>query len=326
RGFPFMDQLEYPTVQEYATFLAQFKTGSIYDGTGIRAEDILPTKKDVPALELMQTYYATRLQRVGFGMANDSLFKDERLRQAWVLTWDRDLYMGTVYNVDKFREGGLTVDVVNESGLQANTYAGWLLDPLGKDFGPNSKYFKKDLAEAKKLITAAGFASGVVDNFELVYPARSAAVPAAYFDGLDALIGMTQESGLFKWKLNQVQNYYADWFPKYHNQSMGTFSGVTVSLSSLAEDPANYLFSYYNSKGSLRQGSDSTLDDLTGKAIKEFDTKKRQDVVKEIQRYEGGKNFYPRVGGGTGFSLAWPAVRNREVYRGGARSLAVATL
>jgi len=167
----------------------------------------------------------------------------------------------------------------------------------------------------------------VVENFELVYPARSAAVPAAYYDGLDALIGMTQESNLFKWKLNVVQNYFADWFPKYHNQSAGPFSGVTISLSNLAEDPANYMFSYYNSKGTLRQGSDSTLDDLTSKAIAEFDSKKRQALVHEIQRYEGGKNFYPRLGGGTGFSLSWPAVRNREVYRGGtARSQAISTL
>ena len=49
-------------------------------------------------------------------------------------------------------------------------------------------------------------------------------------------------------------------------------------------------------------------------------------VVWDIQRYEGGKNFNPRVGGGTGFSLGWSAVRNRDVYRGGARSLATATV
>jgi hypothetical protein len=61
--------------------------------------------------------------------------------------------------------------------------------------------------------------------------------------------------------------------------------------------------------------------------VQEFDAKKRMSLVHEIQRYEGGKNFYPRVGGGTGFSLAWPAVRNREVYRGGtARAQALATL
>ena len=97
-------------------------------------------------------------------MANDSPFRDERLRQAWVLTWDRELYLDTVFNADKFSAGGVPVDIVNESGLQANTYAGWLLDPQGKDFGPNAKYFKKDLAEAKKLVVAAGFASGVVET------------------------------------------------------------------------------------------------------------------------------------------------------------------
>ena len=120
----------------------------------------------------MQTYYTTRLQRTGFGMAGDSLFRDERLRQAWVLTWDRELYLQTMFNAEKFRAGGVPVDIVNESALQANTYAGWLLDPLGKDFGPNSKYFKKDLAEAKKLVVAAGFANGVVEH-DLTYPARS---------------------------------------------------------------------------------------------------------------------------------------------------------
>jgi len=130
-----------------------------------------------------------------------------------------------------------------------------------------------------------------------------------------------------KWKLNLIQNYFAEWFPRYHNQSNGTFSGVTISLSNLAEDPANYLFSYYNSRGTLRQGSDSTLDELTSKAVQEFDAKKRQSIVHEIQRYEGGKNFFPRLGGGTGFSLGWPAVRNREVFRGGtARSQAISTL
>src|SRR4029078_1091715 len=117
-------------------------------------------------------------------------------------------------------------------------------------------------AQANKRTVGAGYSSGVGENFELIYPARSAAVPAAYQDGLDALIGMTQESNLFKWKLNVIQNYFAAWFPKYHNQSAGPFSGVTISLSNLAEDPANYLFSYYNSKGTLRQAAEAIVYDF----------------------------------------------------------------
>jgi ABC-type transport system substrate-binding protein len=316
-GFPFMDQLEYPSVQEYAQFLAQLKAGNIYESTGIQAQDILSTKNDVPQLELLSAYYSTVLPRVGFGTAPGAPFLDERLRQAWVLTWDRQLFLDTVFNGDKFAQAGLKISVTNESGLQSNNYAGWLLDPLSKDFGPNSKFFKQDVAEAKKLVTAAGYPNGV-ENFDLFYAAPAAQVPAAYTPLVQPVIGMTQDSGLFKWKLNVVQNF-PEFLGKYHNQATAPFSGVSISLSNLTEDPTNYLFSYYNSKGSLRMGSDSTLDELTSKAVQEFDDKKRRDVVHEIQRYEGGKNYFPRLGGGTGFSLAWPAVRNRMVYQGGSR-------
>ena len=314
-GFPFMDALEFPTVQEYATFLAQFKAGNIYDGTGILAEDILSTKKDVSELELMTTYFSTVLNRVGFGV-DPGPFTDERVRQAYVLTWDRDIFLTTVFNADKFGQQGLDVTLANESGLQSNTYKGWLIDPLSSDFGPNSKFFKKDYVEAKKLLDAAGFPDGVKD-YDLYTAAPSAGLPAAYGALLEAVVGLSQDSGLFNPNRVNVQNFFSEFIPKYHNQARGSFAGVSISLSNLAEDPANYLFSYYNTHGSLRMGTDSTLDDLTAKAIVEFDNEKRMQIVHDIQRYEGGMNYYPRLGGGTGFSLAWPVVRNREVYRGG---------
>jgi peptide/nickel transport system substrate-binding protein len=317
-GFPFMDELEFPTVQEYATFLSQFKAGNIYDGTGIIAEDVIQTKKDVSQLELMTTYFGTVLNRVGFGAA-DGPFTDERVRQAYVLTWDRDLFLTTVYNADKFQQGGLDVTLANESALQANTFKGWLLDPRSSDFGPNSKFFTRDIAEAKKLLAAANFPDGVSD-YDLYTAAPAAGVPAAYNQLLETVVGLTQDSGLFNPNRVNVQNFFSEFIPKYHNQALAPFSGVSISLSNLSEDPANYLFSYYNSMGSLRMGTDSMLDDLTSKAIAEFDDTKRQQLVQDIQRYEGGKNFYPRLGGGTGFWLAWPAVRNRNTYQGGSRA------
>ena len=314
-GLPFMDELDFPTVQEYATFLSQFKAGNIYDGTGIIAEDVLPTKKDASQLELMTTYFSTVLNRVGFGAAPGP-FTDERVRQAYVLTWDRDLFLSTVFNADKFKASGLDVTLINESGLQSNTYKGWLLDPKSSDFGPNSKFFTKDVAEAKKLLTAAGFPNGVTD-YNLYTAAPAAGLPAAYTQLLETVVGLGQDSGLFKPNRVNVQNFFSEFIVKYHNQALAPFSGVSISLSNLSEDAANYLFSYYNSKGSLRMGTDATLDDMTSRAITEFDDKKRAQIVQDIQRYEGGKNYYPRLGGGTGFWLAWPAVRNRNVYQGG---------
>jgi ABC-type transport system substrate-binding protein len=312
----YIDEVNWPTVSEYASFLAQFRAGAVHLGVGIRAEDVLPTKRDLPQLELMPTYFTSRIQRPGFGAAPDSPFRDERLRQAWMMTIDRDLYLDTVFNLSNYRDAGLPVDVVWESGLQADMYEGWVLNARDeKAFGPNAKYFKYDLEEAKKLVAAAG--QSVPMDAELYLPARQVVRNVSYWDGLEALFGMTAESGVFKVNLHLLDNYDAEWVPKYHNQSQNQYSGVTISLSSLAQDPATYLHSYYNSKGALRQGTDSTLDDLTTRMVREFDTKKRMELGFEIQRYEGQKMYFPCLGGATGFSLGWPAVRNREVHRGG---------
>ncbi|HWO73593.1 MAG TPA: ABC transporter substrate-binding protein, partial [Dehalococcoidia bacterium] len=98
QDIPYIDEINWPTVTEYASFLAQFRAGAIHLGVGVRAEDVLPTKRDLPQLELMETYFSTRIQRPGFGVAPDSPFLDERLRQAWMMTIDRDLYLDTVFN------------------------------------------------------------------------------------------------------------------------------------------------------------------------------------------------------------------------------------
>jgi ABC-type transport system substrate-binding protein len=313
---PYIEEINWPTVPEYASFLAQFRAGAIHLAAGIRAEDVLSTKRDLPQLELMPTYFSTRIQRPSFGAAPDSPFRDERLRQAWMMTIDRDLYLETVFNLTNYRNAGLPVDVLWESGLQADMYDGWVLNARDeKEFGPNAKYFKYDLEEAKKLVAAAGFSAPM--DAELYLPARQVVRNVAYWDGLEALFGMTAESGVFKVNLHLLDNYDAEWVPKYHNQSTNQYSGVTISLSSLAQDPATYLHSYYNSRGALRQGTDSTLDDLTTKMVREFDTKKRMEIGFEIQRYEGQKMYFPRLGGATGFSLGWPAVRNRDVRQGG---------
>jgi ABC-type transport system substrate-binding protein len=316
RDIPYIDEMNWPTVAEYAAFLAQFRTGAVHVAAGVRAEDVLPAKRDLPELELMPTYFTSRIQRPGFGVAPDSPFRDERLRQAWMMTIDRDLYLDTVFNLSNYRDAGLPVEVVWESGLQADMYEGWLLNARDeKEFGANAKYFKYNVDEAKRLVGAAGYKAPM--DAELYLPARQVVRNVQYWDGLEPLFGMTAESGVFKVNLHLLNNYDAEWVPQYHNQSLGPFSGATISLSLLAQDPATYLHSYYNSKGALRQGTDGTLDELTTKMVREFDTKKRMELGFEIQRYEGQKMFFPRIGGATGFSLGWPAVRNREVERGG---------
>ena len=67
------------------------------------------------------------------------------------------------------------------------SYEGWWLDPKGKDFGPNAKYFQHDLAEAKKLLAAAGYPNGFETTSHYVTGPELGATPgfAAVLDGFD---------------------------------------------------------------------------------------------------------------------------------------------
>jgi hypothetical protein len=66
------------------------------------------------------------------------------------MTIDRDLFIDTFYNVASFEKSGLDMATGLSTAVRCDS-PGWWLDPKGKDFGPNAKYFKYDLAEAKKL-------------------------------------------------------------------------------------------------------------------------------------------------------------------------------
>ena len=154
-----------PIVPEYATALAQFKAGNIYSmGSGrntpkMRPEDILADQEGRAAPQIYPERPRRRRRRAwASAVCGKSPFLDERVRQAFSMSIDRDLYMDTFLNVAKFQSEGLPVETRWNTGLAA-TFDGWWLDPKGKNFGPNAKYYKHDIAEAKKLLAAAGYAT-----------------------------------------------------------------------------------------------------------------------------------------------------------------------
>jgi len=118
---------------------------------------VLQTKKDVPALSI----YAGGMGSSGLGVVfgfrptEKAPFRDERLRQAFSMTWDRDQFIDVQFNVSGFRNQGIPIETSWSTAVQNNYFGSWYLNPQGKDFGPNAKYFKRDVAEAKKLMAAA---------------------------------------------------------------------------------------------------------------------------------------------------------------------------
>jgi peptide/nickel transport system substrate-binding protein len=168
KDFALSDQIDLPILPEYAAVLGQLKAGNIYY-FAVRGEDILTIKREEPRLQIYENDFTPNTTELTFGLLPEgkSPFLDERVRQAYSMSWDRDAYLDTFNNINNFRSEGLPVESRWNSVVSAKWDGVWL-DPQGKDFGPNAKYFKHDVAEAKKLLAAAGYPSGFDTNSNYV--------------------------------------------------------------------------------------------------------------------------------------------------------------
>jgi ABC-type transport system substrate-binding protein len=323
--YPYMETLELPIVIEYAAALAQFKAGAIYQLTAsnVTADDILPTKRDVPDLTLIPTEIGANTVRILFGFqdGNDSPFRDIRLRQAFSYATDRDLFIDAVYNVSGFEKEGLTMNTAWNTALAA-TNEGWWLDPKSKDFGDTAKYLQHNIAEAKKLVQAASGSPSMDIN---AYYVTTSEYGRDFPKHVEIILGMIREAGLNA-KTNPV-GFTTDWRPKFADIH-GDHPGVAFRIDNGRPDPGDNLFSHYNSKAALFQGftpdgkstfaGDPKMDDWTTKMRREFDTKKRIALAQELQKYEAQMQYWPLApGGANSFRLAWPCIQNFGVYTGG---------
>ena len=308
-NLPYMDEMQLPIISEYASGLAQFKTGNIYS-FAVNAEDLIPTKRDIPAIEITSGPSLTStLWHVIFGRKGH--FVDERLRQAYVMTWDRDAFLDTFYNVSRFEAEGLPMQTAYESGIQANFWRGWFIDPKDeKAFGANAKYFKKDLAEARKLVTAAGFPDGVPTTIHYPEPG----INANWTKFHEVVTGFVEESKLFKTK-REPHNRVSDFIPNFQ-AGKGNFDGLAHYYANQPQDPTIYLYSFYHPSGGQVGLTDDKFADIINKSLREFDLQKRKELTLEAQRYEGQKQFFPRMGAATSFSANWPVLRNVNVFAG----------
>jgi peptide/nickel transport system substrate-binding protein len=329
QDFALADQVDLPIVPEYANALAQFKAGNIYSmGSGgntpkVRPEDILPTKREESRLAIYPGDLAGGGPRLSPGYLPGSVFHDERIRQAISMAYDRDLYIETFQNVSKFRTEGFPVETRWNTGLAASV-EGWWLDPQGKDFGSNGKYYKHDIAEAKKLLAAAGYPNGMKDIVSsYITTGELADLPKQS----SVIEGMLTEAGIAT-KFTPVD--YATTYMR-NRDSKGRYEGILFKSSGGGagkDDPVGALASEFWSKGGVTfygfdaagkgdQSGDPQVDAMIEKARVERDTEKRRALVFDIQRAiaKGSWGLLP-PGVATGFIMAWPALGNFRVYQG----------
>ncbi len=314
---PYLDEIFEPVIPDISAAEAQFRSGAVY-WYGVSADNIIGTKRDTPPLIMYSTNpQITGTERIYFGQNSDSPFKDERIRIAYMKSIDRDSFIIAAHNTDRFQKEGLPVQEFWEAGLGAGTWTGWYLDPKDeKAFGPNAKNYKYDLAEAKKLVEAAGMKTPL--DITALYAQQSpTAFPASFYKRAEIFLGMIENSGVFKMKRDLIT--YQDWNTEKVRFSGGKFSGATWGPDTATGDPAANAFFLYNSKGGYYQGGDAKMDEITSKARAEFDDAKRRDLVLEAQRYNGAHFWNNKIGTAGSFALQWPIIvgQQQSIFRGG---------
>ena len=324
KTFPLIDALETPILSEYAAGLAQLKAGNLYH-FAVRPEDILSVKRDIPDLYIYK-YLATAISggdSLRFGWlptdANKA-FRDERVRQAVSMSYDRELYIDTFSNAGTFEAEGLPVDTYWYTAL--GNAPGWWLDPRSRDFGPNAKYFQYDLTEAKKALTAAGFPNGLEVTSTYVAGTERG---VDYQKTVEVREEFARQAG-FKISTNLV-DYNTVYIPKLRD-GRGAFEGwAYTGGSSLAEDAVAYMIWRYYSKGGVTflgfdvngrgdASGDPALDAMIDKAKGEPDDDKRRALVYDMQRLLAKACYAVSLpGSASSFQMAWPAVQNFGVYQ-----------
>jgi ABC-type transport system substrate-binding protein len=323
---PYADRLEMPILPEYSTALAALKSGQIHTYDFVRGEDALTLKRETPDLDLYQAdifpLVSLPIVSTAFGWLPEgrSPFLDERVRQAYSLSLDRDLWLDAVYNVAAFRDQGLPVDTKLSSSVRVD-YDGWL-DPRGREFGPNMKYYQPDIAEARKLLAAAGYTGGL----DLVSTVPSG-TPYGVDYGRQLAIteGMAREAG-FRTTVRQV-DFTSEFIPRYRS-SRGRFEGWThrgsggFGYDAVTRMRAEYYsrsgdaFYGFSSAGRSDGAGDPYVDAQIEKAVTELDGDRRRELAADLQRYLARTQYDVKwPGGATGFKLAWPALRNFNVFR-----------
>ncbi|HLF77291.1 MAG TPA: ABC transporter substrate-binding protein [Dehalococcoidia bacterium] len=314
---PYLDGMETRIISEYSARRAQLTSGNMWTlggglaGGEIRAEDVLTVKSEVPKLNLFATEFpVTRRPLIGFSYLPNSPFHDVRVRRAISMIIDREGWIDAFYNVSGFEKAGLPVDARWESHYMAGDAPFWI-DPKGKGLGEGAQYFQHNIAEAKKLMQAAGH------NNKLKVPGFQNGTAAS--QQVQSLQGMLNESGLFDISLETFPT--AEWNIKFH-LAEGKHEGIAFNQSTgQSGDIDAHISVRYNVGNGQRVMLPEVFpwykktQDLILAQRKELDEKKRAVLLEDLQKEMALQMpTVPWPGAASGFTLAWPHLANFGVF------------
>lgn len=260
-----------------------------------------------------------------FNFANPP-FNDKRVRQAFSMAVDRP---GVLANLDQPGAVG------GGSGLtHISQFAKYWIDPIedASTFGPNAKYFKRDVAAARTLLGEAGYPNGI----DLVAVSSNVYGPG-YGTLMETFGGSAEEAG-FRITTYDYQEYGAYISTTFFGELGENQFGLAPLMGS-PMDPHNIFFSIFHPSSARHNfgphgdphgipaaslpiandpgpAGDGALLQLFNEQAAELDPEARAEKIREIQRVMAESMYFvPWPGSSTAY-IYNPWVKNVKLVRG----------
>jgi ABC-type transport system substrate-binding protein len=264
---------------------------------------VLLMAKDAPQTVIVsEPIPDDNVERIRYGRNNQKTlpWKDPRVRVALRRSMNMQGIGEFLANKEEFERNGIPVEVVYRTHLPHNV--SYWLDPAKNELGELSANYVYDVAEAKKLMTAAGFTSAVPVDYHVLPEAGE--IPEEQQLVVDSLL----QSGLFA--VNTIRS--ANTVAHRNCRSLGQCDGLVQS--GVSEDADHIIYRDYHSQGNTEGEQaypDPRIDAVAEAQRKELDPAKRIEYLKDFQRIAAElMPAIPFIHDFTIFSFRWPWLHN----------------
>jgi peptide/nickel transport system substrate-binding protein len=304
-GKPFIDRWHYPSIPEYANRYAQFVSKNIISFTPT-ARDVLGMAKDAPeAVIVGSELQRGNIARLNIGRINSQTraYKDPRVRVAMRKSINMRGIAEVQANKEQFDAAGIPVEI--SMMTHATREPQWWLDPMKGELGKASSNYVYDLAEAKKLTTAAGY-NDIIDLNWVFAIGTSGGAPEVEMLMFDSL----NQSGIFRAKAVNETNSdvsYECWSERNCDAISRTGRGTQYDM--------DYYMREMTSAGARPNAEPAyphaTLDRIAEEFRRTVDQERRIALVKEWQMFQAEwMSIIPAFDDYSSFSFQWPWLHN----------------
>lgn len=282
---PYVDRVETKIIPDAAQSEAQFRAGNI-DFGGVSIPNIPSVLKEVKGAKPVLANPGAGGIALSFNYKGDIPWRDVRVRRALSMAINRDAYTDVIYGPKDLEGAGVKVNRYWNTPVAAG-YGDFWLDPKSSAFGPAAKYLQFNLAEAKAMLSAAGFDSKKKLSATLIFSKQYGTdwpTRAELFQTMFAAADIDL-------KIYQ-SDYTTDWVPNYL-RAQGNYTapggglGIQMAPHGARTDVGGWLDVFFSSTGSNNVTGKEypELDKMITKQRGEFDRKARVSQIQDIQRY-----------------------------------------